>query len=391
MSDALGRFLAQRVHDRPWRAQPLEAPVSLDAVPTPALIVDVEALERNLSRMAEFLSQENLGLRAHSKMHKCPLIAHRQLELGAVGICCAKVAEAEIMNAAGISRILITSPVLSTDKVARVAELATRAAELMLVVDSALGVQRLGEGAARLGVEIAVLVDMDPQMGRTGAPFGDPTVALVEQVAQTRGLQFRGLQMYAGHVMHVEGYASRRERSRQFWEQGLDTRERVASRGFDVEVMTGGGTGTYNIDCEIDGVTDIQAGSYALMDREYRDIGGVEGDVFDDFEPALFVLTTAISQPREGAITVDAGIKSLATDTVAPTPADDPGMKYRFAGDEHGILLLEGANRPVLLGDRIKILVPHCDPTINLYDFLVPYRGGEVSELWPIAGRGFSW
>ncbi|MEE9255518.1 MAG: DSD1 family PLP-dependent enzyme [Pseudomonadales bacterium] len=391
MSGALERFLAQRIRERPWQAQPLETPVSLDDVPTPALIVDVEAMERNLAYMAESLGNKNVGLRAHSKMHKCPLIARRQLELGAVGICCAKVAEAEVMCAAGISRILITSPVVSPDKAARVAELVSAAEHLMVVADSELGIERLSAAAAQAGVTLPVLVDMDPLMGRTGASFGDRSVELVQRCVAAPSLAFGGLQMYAGHVMHIQGYAPRREKSRKFWEMGLETRGLVEARGFQVEVMTGGGTGTYNIDCDIEGVTDIQAGSYALMDREYRDIGGTGTEVFDDFEPALFVLTTAISQPRDGAITVDAGIKSFATDTVAPSPAEDAGMKYRFAGDEHGVLLLEGANRSVALGDRIKILVPHCDPTINLYDFLVPHRNGEVVELWPITGRGCSW
>lgn len=391
MNAALERFLTQRIRERPWQAQPLDTPVSLDDVPTPALTLDVEAMERNLTHMAEFLGDKHVGLRAHSKMHKCPLIARRQVELGAVGICCAKVSEAEVMCAAGISRILITSPVVSADKVARVAALASVTEHLMVVVDSALGIARMSEAAVEAGVTQSVLVDMDPLMGRTGAPFGDRSVELVEQCAVAPGLAFGGLQMYAGHVMHMAGHAARREKSRELWAMGLETRDLVEARGFKVEVMTGGGTGTYDIDSDIDGVSDIQAGSYALMDREYRDIGGTDSDVFDDFEPALFVLATAISQPRDGAITVDAGIKSFATDTVAPSLADDAGMRYRFAGDEHGVLLLEGANRGAALGDRVKILVPHCDPTINLYDFLVPHRNGEVTELWPIAARGCSW
>lgn len=391
MTNALERFLDERTRARPWQAQTLASPVPLDDVPTPALIVDVEAMERNLARMAQFLGDKNVGLRAHAKMHKCPLIAHRQLELGAVGICCAKVAEAEVMRTAGISRILITSPVVSSDKVARVVALAATAEDLMVVVDSVLGIRRLSEAAAAAGVVLSVLLDIDPLMGRTGAPFGARSVELVERIAAEPSLAFRGLQMYAGHVMHMEGHAARREKSRELWDLGLSTRRLIEARGFDVELMTGGGTGTYDIDSAIDGVTDLQAGSYVFMDREYRNIGGSGSDVFDDFEPALFVLATAISQPREGAVTVDAGIKSFATDTVAPSPAEDAGMKYRFAGDEHGVLLLDGANRKVALGDRIKILVSHCDPTINLYDFLVPYRGKEVSELWPIAGRGCSW
>jgi 3-hydroxy-D-aspartate aldolase len=391
MSQSFERFLAERIDNRQWEALPLEASIPLDDVPTPALVVDVDAMERNLSRMAEFLGNVNLGLRAHSKMHKCPLIAHRQLELGAVGICCAKIAEAEVMTAAGISRILVTSPVVSGDKIGRVVQLARRCENLMTVVDSQLGIERLSEAARRADVNVSVLLDLDPEMGRTGVAFGEPALRLVDAIVAAPGLVFRGLQMYAGHVMHVAGFESRRERSHRLWQRGLETRALIEDRGFEVEVMTGGGTGTYDIDCEVEGVTDIQAGSYVLMDREYRDIGGRSGEVFDDFEPALFVLATAISQPRDGAITVDAGIKSLATDTVNPSLADDPGMKFRFAGDEHGILLLEGANHPVKLGDRIKILVPHCDPTINLYDYLVPHRGGEVSELWPIAARGFAW
>jgi 3-hydroxy-D-aspartate aldolase len=392
MKHSLQNHYSDRILNRPWKPLPLNPAVSLDEIPTPALTVDLERMEHNMARMANYLGDKGIGLRPHTKTHKCPVVAHKQLEEGAIGICCAKVAEAEVMQISGISSILITSPVVTPDKVARVARLASVAPELLQVVDSILGIDRLGEAARAAGTVVSVLVDIDPLGGRTGVSYGNPTLRMVEKVASTKGLAFCGLQMYAGGVMHLENYQTRRERSRELWMKGLETKSLVEAQGHPVGVVTGGGTGTYNIDSDIVGVTDIQAGSYIFMDREYHEIGNRAGSsIYQEFEPALFVLATAISQPRENGITVDAGYKSFATDSVVPVLLDSPETTYRFAGDEHGILSFGKADRRVALGDRVRIFVPHCDPTINLYDYLVPYRDNEVSELWPVAGRGCSW
>ncbi len=377
---------------RPLAPVPLERPVAVDAVPTPALLVDRPAMERNLARMVEHLARTGTGLRPHAKMHKAPVVARRQLELGAIGICCAKVSEAEVMRAAGIERILITSPVASADKMARVAALAARSEDVRIVVDDAGAVRGLADAAEHAGTRLKVLVDLDPRMGRTGIALGQPALELVRVIADLPALEFSGLQQYAGHIMHLPDAAERRRRARDIAAAGLETRDLIIADGHPVEVFTGGGTGTFDMDCEEPGITDIQAGSYVFMDEEYGAIAQGNRSRFEFFEPALFVLVTAISRPRAGTITVDGGYKSFASDTVAPVACDLPGLRYHFAGDEHGVLqFLEGAPE-VALGDRIRMVTPHCDPTINLHDWMLPVEAdGMVHELWPISARGCSW
>jgi D-serine deaminase-like pyridoxal phosphate-dependent protein len=379
---------------RSWQPVALEQPVPVAAIPTPALLLDEAAFERNLARMAQFLAARGKGFRPHAKTHKCPLIARRQLEAGAVGVCVAKLAEAVVMVQAGVDRLLITSPLVSSDKAGLLAELAGQAARLDVVVDSEQGLDVLARAAADAGPApsgLGVLVDVDVSMGRTGTRDQARVLRLAERAAQTPGLAFRGIQHYAGHVMHVKGHARRREKSLRLWDAVRSVVDALAGAGHPPEVVTGGGTGTYDIDCEVAEITDLQVGSYVFMDQEYRLIGGRDGDWFDDFEVALEVITTAISQPLENAITVDGGYKAFASDSVNPEPLGRPAMEFRFAGDEHGVLLLGEGEDPPALGSRQRFVTPHCDPTVNLYDFYWMCRDGYATALWPVAARGCSW
>ncbi len=390
-----------RVVDRPLDAIPLDRPLSLSEVPTPALIIEVAALERNLAKMATAIGERKKRIRPHTKTHKCPLLARRQLDLGAVGVCCAKVSEAEVQAAAGIGPILITSPVVTEDKIARVVALAVWMARdlgaargLEIVVDDAGAVDRLGRAARSAGIGLGVLIDLDPGTGRTGIAAGDAAIGLARRIVDSSRLELRGLQAYAGHLMHVAGHAERRRRSHETWAPAIATFERLRSEGIAVDVLTGAGTGTWDIDCELEAITDLQVGSYLFMDTEYRAIGGPEGAVLDDFDPSLFVLATAISKPRRGWITVDAGTKALAFERVRPEVAGHPEITYNWAGDEHGMLELGvaagAAGAEIGLGSRLRIVPAHCDPTVNLYDFYYPVIDGEVRELWPISARGCS-
>lgn len=391
MDDALaGRLMTGNTR----RTDPvvLDQPVPFDAVPTPSLVVDRAAMERNLERMRAHLASSGTGLRPHAKMHKTPVIARRQMALGAVGICCAKVSEAEVMRAAGIERILITSPVASRDKMVRVAALAARSEDVRIVVDDPDRTRLLAEAAMAAGVELRVLVDLDPDMGRTGVARGTPALELARVVDGCAGLKFTGLQQYAGHIMHLPDAAERRARAHEIAAAGLRTRDLIAADGHPVEIFTGGGTGTFDCDAEEPGITDIQAGSYVFMDEEYAAIGQGNRPRFEFFEPALFVVVTAISRPRAGAITVDGGYKSFASDSVAPVARDLPGVRYHFAGDEHGVLQLLDDAPEIALGDRIRMVTPHCDPTVNLHDWILPVDpDGMVRELWPVSARGCSW
>jgi D-serine deaminase-like pyridoxal phosphate-dependent protein len=248
----------------------------------------------------------------------------------------------------------------------------------------------LDQAARAAGVVVGVLIDLDPGIRRTGVAPGDSALALLREVARLPGLRFDGLQAYAGHVMHVPGWEERRARSLQSLEPCLETKHRMEREGFEVGIFTGGGTGTFDIDCDIEAFTDLQVGSYLFMDCGYRRCGDRDSAVFDAFEPSLFVLATAISQPAAGYITVDAGYKALATDSGVPELRDVSGVFYNWGGDEHGILKLDAPSRPIALGDQVVLVAPHCDPTVNLYDVLHPYRDGRVDELWPVTARGRS-
>lgn len=213
---------------------------------------------------------------------------------------------------------------------------------------------------------------------------------LVRAVHDAPALRFRGLQAYGGHLQHQSGFEYRRRASEELMARVVEFKRAVEKEGFDVPVLTGGGTGTYNIDSEVDGVDQMQVGSYLFMDTNYRDIGGESGAVFDDFAPSLFVLSTAISQPARGRITIDAGYKSFATDKAPPRLRDIEGVSYRWGGDEHGILQFKNPSRRVEVGDKVLLVATHCDPTVNLYDHYYPFNNETVTELWPIAARGRS-
>ena len=387
--------LAALLRERRYDRLPLDEPVPLSQVPTPALLLDRNAFERNLRKMSEHLESKGKGIRPHSKTHKCPLIARAQLDHGAVGVCAAKVSEALVLCHAGIDRVLITSPVTTIDKANLVAELAGAAPDLMIVVDSELGVVQLDAAFAGLGADhegaLNVLIDLDPRMGRTGVREPQDVIRLANRIAETERLRLMGVQHYAGHVMHIEGHAARREASLKHWQRASEIVTSLRQNGFEIEVVTGGGTGTYDIDCDVASVTDMQVGSYVFMDQEYLNIGSATSPVYDDFETSLTVLTTAISQPAGGAITVDAGTKGFASETVAPTCMDVAGAKFVFASDEHGIVILGDGSQQPLLGEKLQFVTPHCDPTVNLYDHYWVHQDGVVTELWPVTARGCSW
>jgi D-serine deaminase-like pyridoxal phosphate-dependent protein len=359
-------------------------------LPTPALILDLDALTRNLDRMALHYYGREVQLRPHAKTHKSPGIAAAQLKRGAAGICVAKLSEAEMMIGAGITDVLVTTGVVDPLRIRRLVALAGTCPGLRAVTDHAANVDMLASAAAAVGVVLPVLVDLNCGGNRTGAPTGKAGAALAEQIARLPSLRFDGFQAFASHIMHLKGYEERRRKSLEALEKVVETRRRAEKAGLAVTVLSVGGTGTWDIDCEVEGVTDVQAGSYVFMDVMYRDIGGKHGPIFDDFEPALFVLSTAISQPHKGQITIDAGYKASATDHQPPEPWGVGGVRYRWSGDEHGILFLDAPSRKIDIGDRVLLLAGHCDPTVNLYDFYWVVSGERVVGQWPVAGRGMS-
>ncbi len=359
-------------------------------LPTPALILDFNAMTRNLDRMARHYQGRRVSLRPHTKTHKSPAIAAAQLKRGASGICVAKLSEAEMMIGAGITDILVTTGIVDPLRIRRLVALAGTHPALRVVTDHAANVDLLASAAAAAHVRLGVLVDLNCGANRSGVETGPPAVALANHVAHKPSLRLEGFQAFASHVMHMPGYADRRRADLAALEPVVATRRLAERAGLDVPVLSVGGTGTWDIDCDVDGVTEVQAGSYVFMDAMYRAIGGRNGPIFEDFEPALFVLTTAISQPVPGEITVDAGYKASATDHEPPQPWGVGEVSYRWAGDEHGILTLTAPSRSIKIGDRILMVASHCDPTVNLYDSYWVCSGERVVAQWPVAGRGMS-
>ncbi len=373
-------------------------------LPTPALVLDADALERNIARMNAHLEGHSAWARPHTKTHKSPEIARLQLaQSRTVGVCCARVAEAEAMVAGGVEQVLVTSPIVTPEKVRRFASLAGAQSGVWTVVDSSVGVTALEEAARGVGAQIGVVVDLDPGFHRTGIRMGEPAVKLASRVHASPHLILHGVQMYAGTLMHLESASERREKAAALWGEVEEVVTAVRAAGAGCEVITGGGTGTFDIDAAHALPTDLQVGSYVFMDAQYRVIEcetkqgeGEDGDdaesweptaPFDFFEPSLFVVAAAISQSVPSLITVDAGFKSLSVDHV-PEVMGHPGVRYHFAGDEHGMLQLPKSEAPVALGDLVALLVSHCDPTVNLHDHYTVVRGGEVVDTWKVAARG---
>ena len=356
-------------------------------LPTPCLILDLDRFDANLDKMSRFVTERGVALRPHAKTHKCPQIARRQIARGAIGICVATIAEAEVMARNEIRGLLITAELVGEPKLSRFVEVLKRAPETMLVVDSSTGVLQLQTAVQQTGLQPAVLIDLDIGQNRTGINPGEPARDLATAIARSPNLRFKGICAYAGHVAHASGFEARRQKSRAAISLALETRDLLQRAGHDVPILSVGSTGTYNIDSHIAGVTEIQAGSYVFMDVEYRRIGSASDDVYTDFSPALTVLATVIHRSQGKAI-VDAGLKAFATDRpVGPELLDVTGAKYEFAGDEHGRLILDNPSQPINVGDKLRFILPHCDPNVNLYDRIHCIQGDDVVDVWSIMDR----
>ena len=386
-------FALSQVAARASAPMNLRQPIELDALPTPALVLERAAMERNMRKMADHLQRSNKGFRPHSKTHKCPTIAALQMDMGAVGVCAAKISEAAIMLAAGIRSVLITSPIATSAKAGALNSLLAEHPDqqLLMVIDSDQGLAAL-QNALDSERRLGLLVDIDLSMGRTGTREIDTMLRLIDAIVGDDRFEFRGIQHYAGHLMHIEDYAKRRDKSLASWARLDEFFAALEHRGIPLDIVTGGGTGTYDVDVAVERLTDVQVGSYIFMDEEYRVLASAQDSRFEDFELALTVACSTISQPQPRTITVDGGYKAFASDSVNPVCDDLPGVEFRFAGDEHGVLLLGEGQQEVQLGQVLRFAAPHCDPTVNLHDYYwVLEDDGLVHSVWPISARGCSW
>lgn len=358
-------------------------------LPTPALLVDLDALDANIRKMAEHAKANGVDLRPHAKTHKTPHIAQRQVAAGALGNCCATIREAEILAAAGIPGLLITSELTGPNKVARLMRLVKKHPDTMAAVDHIWQAEQFSEAAQAAKIDLGVMIDIDPIGRRTGVEPGEKAVELAKQAAKLPRIKVRGVHGYSGASSHVTGFADRRVHSEKVMTPVIDSFRAMQKAGLPAEIMSGASTGTYNIDTDFDGMTELQVGSYVFMDVDYRRIGGQSGEVYEDFKPSLTVLATVVSRNHSDIATIDAGLKAFATDrSFGPDVIGIPGATYGFNGDEHGRLNLKDAARDVKLGEKVELIVPHCDPNVNLYDMMYVCRGDKVVEVWPVAARG---
>jgi 3-hydroxy-D-aspartate aldolase len=360
-------------------------------IETPALCIDLAALEYNLDHLARWARGTGIALRPHVKTHKCQAIARLQRAAGAIGVSAATLAEAEAMVAAGAGAVLLTSPPVGTAKLRRMAALHAAAPDRLLVVtDAPESAAELEAIAAATGRPLGVLLEHHAGQGRSGCETLAELERLVRAVTAAPHLRLRGLQHYFGHLQHVSDPAERRMR---VLEAAAEARELVAalrSGGATLEIVSGGGTGTLLAAAESGLYTELQAGSYVFMDAQYED--ALAEDTTLEFHPALYVaarVTSVQSAASRGYVTIDAGQKALSIDAPGPRPRGAPGTGYQFFGDEHGRWLLPPGAAVPPRGARVDLSPGHCDPTVALHDAYHVFRGTELVAIWPIDARGY--
>ncbi len=344
---------------------------------TPSLLLDLDVFESNIAKMAAFMSQTAAELRPHAKTHKCPIIAKKQIEAGAIGVCCQKLGEAEVMGAHGIEDVLITNQIVGPIKIARLVNLA-RCIDVKVAVDNPANVAALAEAAQAAGLELGVVIEVDVGMQRCGVAPGAATAGLAQQVYRTPGVRLRGLMGYEGHCVTVRNLEERRAKTEKANGLLLENKEAVEAAGIEVGIVSAGGTGTYKITGRRPGITELEAGSYVFMDTTYR-------QVLTDFDLSLTVLATVISRPANNRVILDCGTKTLAGDYGTPTIQGlPPAARWRLS-EEHSIWVYEENEPDLKVGDKVRVIPGHCCSTVNLHDAYHVIQREKVVDFWPIA------
>ena len=389
--------------DLPSRTTPpaLPAPPTLPAPPaqsiiskwdldTPALCVDLDKLDANIAKAQAVLTKNGIAARPHAKTHKCAAIAKRQLAAGAIGICTAKLSEAEALFAEGVDKLCMTTANPSVRKIRRAMQLAKRNPHFIQAVDFAPNARDLSAAAKEAGVTADVVIDVAVGT-RSGIPPGDDALALARLVDSLPNLRLRGLLSYDGGAQHVIGFAARKERALKGLEANVATCEAMKTAGLSTEIFSGGGTGTYSVQHLTPGFTDVQVGSYVFMDMQYLAIGSEDGDpVYKDFATSLTVLATVLNNRFPGRLTTDAGAKALTLNVPRAGVVGEPAMDYNAGSDEFGVITFKDSSKTYHIGDRLELIVPHCDPVVNLYDVIYGTRADRVEVVWPVTARGKS-
>ncbi len=356
---------------------------------TPALILDLDQLEQNITTMADFMLKSGRKLRPHAKSHKCIKIAKKQIQAGAAGVCCATLDEAEIMCASGIRGIHITSPVTSALKIDRLVELARQSPDMIIVVDHPQNVAALALATKKADISLNVIIDIELGFGRTGVISADAAEALAQTISSHKTLNYCGIQAYGGHLQHIHDYQTRLQKTRQAHDYINKIITRLSAIDMAPAIVTGGGTGTHMIDAKEGPFTEIQAGSYIFMDAEYRDIECSDHQQWA-FNHSLFVQTTIISKNHPDMASTDAGTKAFALNGPLPriVTAGYQSLSYEYTGDEHGRIKTLDKHPLPAIGETIECVIPHCDPTVALYDTYHCIRQNQLVDIWPVDARG---
>jgi D-serine deaminase-like pyridoxal phosphate-dependent protein len=359
---------------------------------TPCLILDQDILEQNLSRMQALAESKGKNLRPHAKTHKCITLAKKQIEYGAIGVCAAKISEAELLAKAGIEGILVTGPIASNTGIKKIIDILVICPSLMITLDSQQTAETLDNELKKVNLKINVLLDIDAGLHRTGVKPSD-ALKLGKYILSKNNLRLCGIQAYAGQLQHITSFKERRSAAFNCMKEVIPVFNKLKSENDDFMIFSASGTGTFEIDLEIPEITEHQAGSYVFMDSEYLQIESSEASRhFELFKPALRLLTTVVSTNQTGFVTVDAGLKSLYKDGGEPqiiTP-EFSGLKYDWFGDEYGKVIYNKNQQAPALGTVLELITSHCDPTINLFDHIYVTKGSKVVDIWEINLRGCS-
>lgn len=355
----------------------------LESLDTPSMIADLDLMEANIKKLMDKLLPTGLNIRPHLKTTKSAILAGKLVKAGAKGGCVAKVSEAEVIAAAGFDDLLITCEIVGPAKVKRLVELFRKYPKIRIVVDSEIGASAINKALASSGIAepITTLIDLDVGLHRTGVSPGEPALALARHVGGLKHLKLIGVQGYEGHLQHLHDKEDRKNQCLESMQILTSTADSLRKAGFNIEVVTTGGTGTAEFCATVPGVTELQPGSFIFMDTDYRNAVGTF------YSNSLTILSTVVSKQGPRAVTIDSGLKSLTTDS-GLAECKDSRYVYGVLGDEHGSLMWEDGTPALSVGDRVEMIPSHIDPTVNLHDFYYGYRGGVIEEIWPVDSRG---
>lgn len=356
--------------------------ITKEQLDTPALCVDLDAMESNIERMAGFMREHQVDWRPHQKCHKNPAIAHRQLAAGAIGVTCAKVSEAEVMIRGGIFDVLIANMIVGQQKVDRLASLC-RWGNPVVACDHFVQAEQLSQACQRIGVKCRAIVEVDIGLHRVGTQPGVPTLQLAQAIDQLPGLELVGLMGYEGHLLAVEDQEQKKQQITEAMSTLVGCRDQLLESGLCCDIVSAGGTGSYQLTTLCEGITEMQAGGGIFADPLYQQMMHVTG-----LQSALTLLATVVSRPARDRAVIDCGRKSLNSDLQMPVLKDVEGATPERFSAEHGQLHLDEGGRDLKIGDKIELFVGYADLTTILHDHLFGFRNDKLEAVWPIQGRG---